>query len=300
MPKEMKLGAPTLRVRELKETLAFYESDLGLKVKAEYKDAEGTRVYELGVQTSSEPILIIKHDRKATLPPNDFAGLYHYAVLVPRKSLASTYLALRNSGVSFDGFADHSVSEALYLHDAEYNGIEIYADRPREAWARFFASSGKRADDLRRFVSLNKALDFESLLREVTKDERSNPARFPDGASIGHMHLRVTNLERSVVFYHETLGLDIVANYPEIGAAFLSVGGYHHHIGLNTWNSLGGSSHEGREAGLDKFTMIVPNTQVLKQLELSLKACSSKFERSADDLITTDPDGISLEFRAAK
>jgi catechol 2,3-dioxygenase len=298
MPREMRLGAPTLRTRDVDEAIEFYEEGLGLKVRAKYLDpAENLQVYEVGSPVSQDPLLIIKHDPDAIRPKDDFAGLYHYAVLVPtRKDLASTFLGVGNSGVVFDGFADHHVSEALYLHDAESNGIEIYADRPPETWKAFFASTGDRMADLRRLRALNRPLDFALLLKELTKDERASPSRFANGARIGHMHLRVTDLQRSVSFYHEMLGFDIVTNYPEMGASFLSVGGYHHHIGLNTWNSLGGSPHREGEAGLDGLTIHVPSRQTLDQLQHRLV---SKVVRTPNRLVTTDPDGIRIELRAS-
>lgn len=294
----MRLGAPTLRVLDAKDTLEFYRSYFGLIVRTDYLDEDGFRVHELGFQASSEPLLTLRHDPNAKLTRPDFAGLYHYAVLVPtRKNLASTYVALRNSGIAYEGFADHTVSESLYLHDVEENGIEIYADRPRETWSKFMTPlASNRETEIRRFASLNKPLDFASLLGELGKEQSARPRPFPDGARIGHVHLRVTNLERSVEFYQKALGLDIIANVPEIGAAFLSVGGYHHHIGMNTWHSQGGSPHKQGEEGLDGFTMFVPNKQVLDELRSRLNAFSSSL-RDDSGLLVTDPDGIEIEFR---
>jgi catechol 2,3-dioxygenase len=301
MHSAMRLGAPTLRVLDLEDALKFYRSAFGLTVKTDHLDEDGFKVLELGFQASSDPLLSLRHDPNAKLTRPDFAGLYHYAVLVPtRKSLASTYLALRDSGVAYEGFADHTVSESLYLHDVEGNGIEIYADRPRETWSRFMTPpTSNREADIRRFASLNKSLDFASLLGELGAEESARPTPFPDGARIGHVHLRVTNLERSVEFYHRALGLDIVANVPEIGAAFLSVGGYHHHIGLNTWHSRGGSPHIRGEQGLDRFAMLVPNQEVLDQLRSRFGASPGQKDE-VGSLMVIDPDGIEIELRASQ
>lgn len=182
------------------------------------------------------------------------------------------------------------------MHDVERNGIEIYADRSKNTWPRFMELM-KRAgsDGIRKFLSLNKPLDFGSLLGELSKEERNNPSCFPSGARIGHIHLRVTNLERSVKFYHERLGLNIMGNLPQIGDAFLSVGGYHHHIGLNTWHSLGGTPHEEGEAGLENFKIIVPDKSVLRSL-------TSRFPDSSEEngqLPIADPDGIRIVIESA-
>lgn len=298
MHDEMKLGAPTLRVKNLDETVAFYQNDLGLQVNSKHQEADdGLEALELGFKNHDGTLLILKHDPNAKSTSHNFAGLYHYAVLVPdRKSLASAYLAIGNSGATYEGFADHTVSESLYLHDVERNGIEIYADRHKNTWPRF-TELMKRAgsDDIRKFLSLNKPLDFSSLLGELGKEERNNPSHFPSGARIGHIHLRVTNLERSVKFYHERLGLNIIGNLPEIGGAFLSVGGYHHHIGLNTWHSLGGSPHEEGEAGLENFKIIVPDKSVLRSL-------TSRFPDSSEEngqLSIADPDAIRIVIESA-
>jgi catechol 2,3-dioxygenase len=143
MAKAIELGAPMLRVKDLNKTLAFYNIDFGLQVNRRYRDSDNLEVVELG-SSSKASILHLKHDPNATLAPPNSAGLYHYAVLVPdRKSLASTFLAIGNAGVLYEGFADHLVSEALYLHDVEQNGIEVYSDRPRNVWPNWKEISEK-------------------------------------------------------------------------------------------------------------------------------------------------------------
>jgi catechol 2,3-dioxygenase len=230
----LKLGPPTLRVRELDDVLGFYEKDIGLQVKGRRAGPDGLLHVELGFERKREPLLILKHDPAAAAPPNDFAGLYHYAVLLPdRKDLASTFLAVGSSGVAYEGYADHTFSEAIYLHDTEQNGMEFYADRPRSAWPNWNDLT-KGTAGYRRFASLNGPLDLDSLVGVLTSAERTRPVSFPQGARIGHMHLRVTDLERSLEFYHSRLGFDITMYFPEIGAAFLSVDGYHHHLALRT------------------------------------------------------------------
>jgi len=293
----MTLGAPSLRVRDLRPMLEFYVDQLGMTAKRDEKQGPGK--VDLGFSGHPEPLLSLKEDPKARVPPPDFAGLYHYATLLPdRKSLASTLSALAKSGVTFEGFADHQVSESLYLHDAEHNGIEIYADRPRDTWMDWRKISAKVAEtgDLSLMSPMSQPLDFDSLLSELKDDERSRASPFPRSARIGHMHLRVTDLRRSVRFYNEVMGLEVMMNVPQMGAAFLSAGGYHHHLGLNTWHSAGGTPHEEHDAGLDEFSITVPDEATLREIEKRAASAETK----DGSLLVCDPDGIRISIRLPK
>ncbi len=163
----LKLGPVCLRIIDLDSMLSFYEQECGLKVIQH--DGNFT---PLGCGPSKESILILNHDEKVLKPPADGVGLYHYALLVPdRKSLAATYLSLGNNGVVFDGYADHNVSEALYLSDPEGNGIEIYADRPRSEW--------KFEDDEVQMAT--QPLDLESVIKELSKEAYDESAGIVEG-----------------------------------------------------------------------------------------------------------------------
>ncbi len=284
MPTDMTIGPPTLRVKDLQKQLSFYENYLGLQVNRRYKTDDNLETVDLGFKGKfedyKEPLLILKHDPDSKQTMHNFAGLFHFAILVPdRKNLASAYSAIKNSNVHFDGFADHLVSESLYLHDPEHNGIEIYSDKPRNKWQH----------DAMGYVIIDTLpLDLKSLLSELDKDKRENTT-FPNGAKIGHMHLRVTNLQRSVMFYQK-LGFDVTSDWSTMGASFLAAGDYHHHIGLNTWHSLGGNVHVKGEIGLDAFEIIVPDSSFIETLAQELKEHVQRVNQN--ELLLSDPDGI--------
>lgn len=286
MPAGMAVGPPTLKVKDLQKQLYFYENHLGLQVNHQYQTEDELECVDLGFKGKfkdyKEPLLVLKHDPNAKQTAPNFAGLFHFAILVPdRKSLASAYLAIENSDLHFDGFADHLVSESLYLHDPEHNGIEIYSDKPRNEWQ-------KDADG--HIVMGALQLDLDSILSELNEDERKN-TMFPNGARIGHMHLRVTNLERSVRFYQK-LGLDITTDWSAMGASFLSAGGYHHHIALNTWHSLAGKAHVKGDIGLDVFDITVPNKSFIETLTRELEDHVQKTNQN--ELLLSDPDEILI------
>jgi len=324
MSDRMRIGPPVLRIRDINAVLAFYENSLGLQASKRYqdhiqeqekdKDDNNNLIYELGFKhnepssssssSSQEPLIILKHDATAKTPSPRSAGLFHFAILVPdRKSLDSTYLALINSGVQYDGFADHLVSESLYLRDPENNGIEIYRDRPSTEWPR---------DDHGRIIMDTLPLDLKSLLSEINnkndndKEEKNNAKAFPFGARIGHMHLKVTNLERSIKFYHKKIGLDITVDWSSMGATFLSAGGrYHHHIAINTWHSLNGESHmNGVDTGLESFTLIIPDNSYINALGQRIYGSSfsstttNSTHARGNQILVSDPDEIQFMIRS--
>lgn len=217
MSSSLQLHAVTLRVPDLARSLAFYAGRLGFNVRAQSADRA-----ELTADPDGPSLLTLLEDRAAPANPPDAAGLFHAALLLPdRASLGAWLNRAADAGVEFDGFADHGVSDALYLADPDGNGLEFYADRPRASWPR--EPGGELA-------MVTHALDLRKLVSEGARNTGS-PLR---GARWGHLHLRVTNLERSEAFYHGALGLETTQrSFP--GARFLAADGYHHHLGLNTW-----------------------------------------------------------------
>jgi catechol 2,3-dioxygenase len=296
----MEIGSIVIRIRDIEKVSAFYER-IGLQLDKKYQDDDNKSIYEFGAPDKlstgdKHPLLALRHDPEAKNASPNSAGLFHFALLVPdRKSLASTYLALRDSGVEYDGFADHLVSESLYLRDPENNGIEIYRDRPNKEWPR----------DSEGYIMMDTLpLDLDALVSEELdkEEERDNAKAFPNGARIGHIHLKATNLERSIKFYHEKLGFDITIDWSSMGAAFLSAGGYHHHIALNTWNSLNGAAHSIGEAGLEYFVITTPDTSTLDTIKSIMydSVTSERQEKRPQDentenqILVKDPDGIQI------
>jgi catechol 2,3-dioxygenase len=276
MDPKMTMGPVALRVKEYESAIKFYTEDLGLRIVR-----QDGNISDLAAVKSSQTLIILVHDPDARIPSRNSAGLYHFAILLSsRADLAIAYLALGNAGLAFDGYADHIVSEALYLTDPEGNGVEIYADKPRSAW-RLDADGTPQMGTY--------PLDIDSLLLEVKDRTIGELGAINNGAVIGHVHLKVTEIRQSTNFYHYRLGLDLV-NYWD-SAAFLSAGGYHHHIGINTWESSLGSTVKEGSIGLEYFTICVPDPLIASEL-------CSRLGATQNESIFHDPDGIKLVIKA--
>ncbi len=206
-----------LRVHHLARSVEFYAGKLGFAVVAQ----DATRA-ELAVEKNSPSLLTLTEDRAAAPAPRDAAGLFHAALLLPSRAALGGWLRFAGDrGVEFDGFSDHGVSEAIYFSDPDGNGLEFYCDRPRDQWPP--SAPGEVA-------MFTRALALPSLLAEAAPVGDAPLA----GARWGHLHLRVTDLDRSEKFYRDALGVTLTqGSYP--GARFLAADGYHHHLGLNTW-----------------------------------------------------------------
>ena len=279
---ELRVGPVCLRTKDLDSMLAFYEGDFGLKVIR--SDGEYTA---LGTDATIEPIIILHHEANASNPPPNATGLYHYALLVPnRQSLAAAYLGLGSKGVVFDGYADHQVSEALYLTDPEGNGIEIYSDRPRSEWK--FDEGGVEMT--------TQPLDLDSLIKELPSERAGELPAIAVGTTIGHIHLKVSDLQTAISFYRDALGFELMRYWGS--AAFLSAGGYHHHVGLNTWETLGGPATRKEWIGLEYFAFAIPKTD-LSELSTRLGVHSMIRDDNTARLFLSDPDDISLIFNAS-
>jgi catechol 2,3-dioxygenase len=278
------MGAVRLNVSDVARSRAFYEQALGLRAIELDSGAialaagEGRALVEL-YGDSSAP----KLDRRAT-------GLFHLAVLVPsRRDLALALQRLATARWPLDGASDHLVSEALYLSDPDGNGIEIYRDRPREEWAR--------VDGRLQMATL--PLDLRGLAGELSTADAS-ARELPAGTRIGHTHLQVSELEQTEAFYAGVLGFDVmVRDYP--GALFVSAGGYHHHLGLNTWYSAGSGPPAPGSVGLRSFEVVLPDADALQVVVARVADAGLPIVAvpERDSHVVHDPSGNAVELCSA-
>lgn len=284
LPPETKVGRVRLQVADLSRSLEFYEELLGLRVVNRSGGEGGAAGAELGAGGAG-PLLVELRERPGArpVPRHRRLGLYHFAILLPDRPALGRFLGhLGEHGVR-PGASDHLVSEALYLHDPDGLGIEVYADRPRSEWRR-------RDGEI---VMATEPLDRESLLATGGAVPWNG---MPAGTTIGHVHLHVGRLDRAAGFYHEALGLDrTVWSYP--GALFLSAGGYHHHLGLNTWAGDAPPAGEG-EARLLDWALRVPTADDATAAEQRLADAGHPVERREDGFRVKDPWGTALRVRA--
>ena len=265
------VGTVTLKVADLKRSLTFYTELIGLRLFAQ----DGHKA-TLGV--SDRLILKLEEVSGAKPQPVNTTGLYHAAILFPdRQSLAIKIAQL--AAIRYPlGNSDHLVSEAFYLSDPDGNGLELYRDRPRQEWTW--------ADN--RVQMAIDPIDFDDFFAEIKEGDRKleDPA-VPDGTKLGHMHLRVSNITVAEKFYHDVLGFDITAKMP--GALFLSAGGYHHHLGMNTWESRGGTLPVEPSAGLREFSISLPDKAELERLTRQIEAAGVSVKQAENSTNVFDP-----------
>jgi catechol 2,3-dioxygenase len=269
------LGPVRLVVADLGRVQEFYEGTIGLTTL----DAAGNTV-RLGVGSGVLIELEGRPDAPRRAPRT--TGLFHLAVLVPsRPELARAVRRVAGSGWRFSGASDHLVSEALYTADQEGNGIELYRDRPREEW--------RHVDGALQMAT--EPLDLEGLMRELPEDD-SGGGMAP-GTRIGHVHLNVADIAAAEAFYHGLLGFDVmVRGYP--GALFVSAGGYHHHIGLNTWAGEGAPAPPPGSRGLRWFEVVLPSADELARVADRLAAAGVEAEKHERGLLVADPSRNSV------
>jgi catechol 2,3-dioxygenase len=267
LPATLRLGAVHLTVTDLDRSVAFYQDALGLRQRSR-EDA----VAALG---AGEEDLVVLHEEPRARAAGRHAGLYHFALLFPsREELARAVQRLAVTRTALSGASDHGVSEAIYLSDPDGNGIELYADRARAAWPP--PAEGERIG------MFTRALDVHDLLATIAGEE---PVRHAGaGLRMGHMHLHVGDLDVARAFYAGRLGFEVMTTYP--GALFLAAGGYHHHVGVNTWRGEGVGPPPAGTVGLREWTLL-----------LDAPALAERGLAGGD--VLEDPSGNRVRFVAA-
>ena len=282
LPADTRLGGVHLRIADLARSVAFYETVLGMRVIAR-GDARAT----LGAH-GSDRALVELHEQPGVRSAGRRArlGLFHFAILLPDRAALGRFVRhLAEIGVQ-PGAGDHLVSEAFYLQDPDGLGIEVYADRPRNTWHRIG----------RELMMATDPVDVEGLLREAGDAPWTG---MPAGTVIGHVHLHVGNIEQAAAFFSEALGFDRVTwSYP--GALFLGAGGYHHHLGTNTWAGAAAPPTGPDEAGLLEWTIELTDPLAIDAASASLAGAGFGVRRDGADLLTSDPWTTGIRLRVAQ
>jgi catechol 2,3-dioxygenase len=273
LPAETRMGAVELTVSDLERSLDYYRQAIGLRVR-EQGDGRAS------VGGDSE--LLVLHEVPGAQPAPRNTGLFHFALLVPeRRDLAAWLAHAIREQVPMTGVSDHFVSEALYLRDPDGHGIEIYADRPRELWEGQVARM------------TTEPLDLENLLRELDDPEREPFDGLPGGTVMGHVHLQVADIPETLRFYRDVMGFDEMATLGS-RATFLSAGGYHHHVGANTWASAGASPPPEGSASLRLATVVLPDSASRDEVVGRVAETDQKPEDTPDGPVVRDPSGNRL------
>lgn len=283
------IGHVSLTVANLENQILFYEKALGFKVhwREENRAGLGAGGADLLVMTE-QPNL--KKYRGVT-------GLYHFAVVFPnRRELAIAMarlfaLKIRNAPT------DHVMTKTTYLDDPEGNGIELYCESPEDgSWVFKDGNYEARWSD-GRWSDGREALDVDALFSHLKEDDRLDVS-IPDGTRMGHIHLHVSDIPEAVDFYHGVLGFDIMGMSKGIGMAFVSAGGYHHHIGLNTWVGRGAPPPPPDAVGLRHFSVDFPNQSALDDVLARIEKAGIPYNQTDDGILLQDPSQNGVVLRS--
>ena len=270
------LGAVHLTVADLERSAEYYRQAIGLRVLARAEDT-----LTLGTDT---PLLRLRGEPGASPSQPRHTGLYHFALLLPGRAELGRFVShLIADRVAVQGASDHYVSEAIYFQDPDGHGIEVYADTDPAGWSWQGGQvrMGTVAADIAGIVAAAGDLPAWSGL--------------PAGTVMGHVHLRVSELERSRAFYHGLLGLEVVVDMARQGALFVAADGYHHHFGLNTWESRGGTPAAAGEARLEAVELWLPDTEITR-VRAALEAGGVALTDVPGGFEVSDPAGNRLRF----
>ena len=269
-----RMGLVELSVHDLTRTLEYWQRVVGLRVLGR----------DEGTATLGADVPLVRFvEEPGARPDHGHTGLYHVALLVPgRPSLARWLAHAARDHVELQGLSDHDVSEAIYLRDPDHHGIEIYADRPRALW---------EGQVFERMTTM--PLDVQSLFGELEDPGREPFEGLPDGTAVGHVHFRVADVPRTVAFYQGVLGMGLMAQLGP-AAAFLSAGGYHHHVGANVWESRGATPAPPGAATLRYATIVLPEAAERDRVAARVADAGEEPEARPDGVLVRDPSRNAL------
>jgi catechol 2,3-dioxygenase len=275
LPAETHMGPVELTVSDLDRSLDYYRGAIGLSVLE-----QGGGEARLGAN-GTELLRFVEVPGAGSA--RGYTGLFHIALLLPeRRDLARWLAHAARDRVALTGLSDHYVSEAIYMQDPDDHGIEIYADRPREVWE---GDVGQRLT--------TEPLNVESLLGELDDPQSERFEGQPDGTRMGHVHFRVADIPSTIQFFQGVLGMDLMATYGG-QAAFLSAGGYHHHVGANTWESAGRPAPPEGSAALRRATIVFPDTASRDKAAQRVVDSGQEPEDTPEGPVVRDPSGNRL------
>lgn len=273
------VGEVQLIVSNLERSVKYYRDSLGFQVLQQQNNS--------AVLGAGSRRLLTLVEQEGAKPAAHTTGLYHFAVLLPsRRSLARLLYHMAETNVTVQGASDHGVSEALYLSDPDSNGIELYSDRSREEWP---------VDEAGKMEMGTEELDIDDLVLEL-KDGLEPWEGLPEGTTIGHVHLRVRDIPEAEMFYTGVLGFQLTQRYGS-QASFVSAGRYHHHIGMNTWQSAGAPPPPPNATGLRWFELLLPDGDALEAVRARLSATSISVEAQGEGVLVRDPSGNGILLR---
>ena len=268
-------GPVHLTVANLERSLDYYGKAVG--------PAELDRAERRATLGAGERELLVLVEEPGAGSAFGHTGLYHFALLVPERIELARWLAhAGRERIQLVGLSDHAVSESIYLADPDGHGIEIYADRPREIW------EGQVATQM-----TTMPLDVQGLIGELPDPATASFEGLPAGTVMGHVHLRVADIPATITFYRDLLGFDLMAELAG-SAAFLSAGGYHHHIGANIWESAGASPPPTGSAALRHATFLLPDESAREEALAGLQAHDHEVNETEHGPMTRDPSGNTL------
>jgi catechol 2,3-dioxygenase len=274
------VGQVDIKVEHFERSLTFYQEIIGFQLLEQTeKKAQLTADGKTTLLSIEQLENIIPKQQHST-------GLYHFALLLPNRSdLANVVKHLIQNGYRF-GSSDHLVSEALYLSDPDGNGIEIYSDRSSSTWDWKDGEVAMTVDPL----------DFDNLLLEANGEEWQG---LPADTVMGHIHLHVSELPKTEEFYRSGLGFDVVCRYGD-QALFMSTGGYHHHIGLNTWAGVGAPAPSENSVGLKRFSLVYPSMEARNKVIQQLQLLGAVIFEENGIIQVQDPSGNLIQLNIRK